>query len=195
VESDNLKHGNLEEITDQIAKAKLTGIQESVYSVDAEIVAIKKNIDEKRGVIAAADLIAKRLLEETLPVQKAADEERMEMPEAKIRIEVIQKLSEIVRNIAIENRNDLILIRGQVMGLERAAKAMEARFAGEVGKYERWKRIQAEDAADRDARNKIVENAQGAAVEAPPIPEHTPLDKVVKKAIPALQPKVKKQSK
>ena len=188
-------HDNLDEIADPVTKAKLAGIQESVYSVDAEIVAVKKGIDEKRGVIAAADLIARRLLDEALPIQKAADEERMEMAEAKIRIEVIQRLAEIVRNIATENRNDLILVRGQVMGLERAAKAMEGRFTGEVGKYERWKRMQAEDVAEKEARSAATEDAQGAAAEAVSKAEPKQVEKTIKKANSAAQAKVKKQLK
>lgn len=195
MENSNQNHDNLDEITDPLTKAKLAGIQESVYSVDAEIVVAKKNIDEKRGVIAAAELIAKRLAEETLPIQKAADSEAMDRAEAKIRIEVVQKLAEIVRNIAAENRSDLILIRGQLMGMERATKAMEGRFTGEVGKYERWKRMQAEDSAERDARSKATEDAQGAAVEAASKAESKQADKAIRKVNPAAQAKAKKQLK
>lgn len=195
MESNTQNHDNLDEITDPVTKAKLAGIQESVYSVDAEIVAVKKGIDEKRGVIAAAELIAKRLAEETLPIQKAADSEVMDRAEAKIRIEVVQKLAEIVRNIAAENRSDLILIRGQLMGMERATKAMEGRFTGEVGKYERWKRMQAEDAAEKEARSKATEDAQGAAAEAVSKAEPKQADKNIKKVNPAAQAKAKKQPK
>lgn len=195
MENSNQNHDNLDEITDPVTKAKLAGIQESVYSVDAEIVAVKKGIDEKRGVIAAAELIAKRLAEETLPIQKAADSEAMDRAEAKIRIEVVQKLAEIVRNIAAENRSDLILIRGQLMGMERATKAMEGRFTGEVGKYERWKRMQAEDAAEKASREAATEDAQGAAAEAVSKAEPKQADKAIKKVNPAAQAKVKKQPK
>jgi hypothetical protein len=192
VENINLKHDNLDEVTDPVTRAKLAGIQESVYSVDAEIVTAKKGIDEKRGVIAAADLIAKRLLDEMAPIQKAADAETMVVAEAKIRIEMVQKLAEIVRNIANENRRDYTLIQGQVMGLEKAAKAMEARFTGEVGKYERWKRMQSEDAAEKAARTAATEDAQGAAAEAVSKAVSKQPDKNSKKPQAGTQAKVKK---
>jgi hypothetical protein len=154
-----LENESLDEITDPVARAKLAGIQEAVFGIDALIINLRKSVDEKRGVIAASDAIAKRLMEECLPYQKATEEEKIDKDEAKLRIDTIQRMVAIVREVGAENRRDLVHFQGQVAGLEKAAKSAEEKFNGETQKYQRWQRVQAEE---DDLGRKAVEDAEVA---------------------------------
>lgn len=179
-----LKNDSLDEIADPVAKAKLAGIQEAVFGIDALILQIRKTLDEKRGVIAASDAIAKRLMDECLPYQKAVEEEKIDKDEAKLRIDTISRMSGIVRDIAAENRRDLIHFQGQLAGLDKAAKSAEEKFNGETLKYQRWQRIQEEeDDLGRKSEAKADDVVEGTAKKAKP------------KAIPGPKAKVPKAAK
>jgi hypothetical protein len=179
----NQSNESLDQINDPVVRAKLAGIQEAVFGIDGDIIQMRRTIEQKQGVIQAAEIIASRLFEECKPIQAAVDAEKMEADEAKIRIEVIQKLVQIVRNIGSENKADLLGLRGQIQGMERAVKRTEERFNGEVTKYERWQRIQAEDAATDPRRRApppdsgngkavvATEDAPGGTAEAKAAPE------------------------
>jgi len=149
----------LEEIQDAPTKFKLTGIQEVVFDIDATILETKKALSMKRGIVDATNIIAARLHQERLPIQKMADEEKMAFEEAKARIDQTNKLVSIVQAIGEENKIDLNVIRGKIEGLEHAVKVSEQRFKNEHAKYERWRRIEEEEAEDDPLGRKAAEAA------------------------------------
>lgn len=156
----------IEDIKDPICRAKLEAIQGSTRAIDVDVLQAMKALDEKRGLVGAADLIAKRLFQECGPVQKAVKDDKMDSDEAKVRIEVIQSNVHIVNTIVEDARKDVITQQGVIQGLHRAAKINEDRFKNEATKYERWERIQAEDAeeaAEAEAGGENVPEADEAA--------------------------------
>lgn len=172
-------HEHLQEIDSPQTRYKLEGYQEVSYSLDEEILRLNKAVDEKRGVVQAADVIAQRLLQECNPIAEAARDEKMEPDEAKIRISVVKQMSDIVKNIGVKNRADLITFQGMIQGIERSRKLIEGRFNDEVGKYERWKRIEAEDAEEATAAPVITEDRPVAEVASKPETEPGEKGKVV----------------
>jgi hypothetical protein len=142
----------LDEVLDPVARAKLAGIQETVTDVDRLLLSVRKSIDEKRGVIAAADAITKRVIDECAPIAKEVDAEKMDKEEGRHRIETIQKIAKMVRTIAEENKRDLVNLQGQVVGLEKVTKVATERFNGENMKYQRWQRMQAEEAEEAEEK-------------------------------------------
>jgi chromosome segregation ATPase len=135
----------LEEVQDPISRAKLEGIQQSVYTLDHEIIGARKAIDEKRGVVHAADVIAKRLEAEMGPIQIKLKAEEIEPEEAKARIEQTLKCVQIVKEIGQNNRVDILTLQGQVMGFEKGVKALEGKFNEQAAKYERQQRMVEEE--------------------------------------------------
>ena len=161
-------HTHLQEIDSPKTRYKLEGYQEASYSLDEEVLKLRRAIDEKRGVVQAAAAIAKRLLQECDPIAKAARDEEMEPGEAKIRIDVVKRMSSIVQEIATKNQNDLITFQGMIQGIERSRKVIEGRFKDEVGKYERWKRIESEEADEAAPPPEQPEADNRPVLEAPP---------------------------
>jgi hypothetical protein len=159
-------NNSLDEVTDPIARAKLSGIQETVFGVSAMIIQSRKSIDEKRGVIAAADAIAQRVIDECVPLSKAAGEEKLDKDEAKIRIDTTQKLAAIIRGMAAENRKELVHLQGQIVGLERAAKSAEEHFNSETAKFQRYQRMEAED--EDELGRQLPETGEDTTLKATP---------------------------
>lgn len=180
---------HLSEVNDPQTRSKLEGFQETSYSIDEQIIKTKTAMEQKRGVVQAAEIIASRLFQECIPVNKQVDAEEMTPSEAKIRINQIEKLVEIVRNIKAENAGDLLVLKGVVQGLQKAQAAAEAKFQETVIKYERWQRIEAEEAeeqkmADEEAEKatSVAESQQGDAKSSMPVAKSKPISNRVKKA-------------
>jgi hypothetical protein len=141
-----LSNETLAEIKDPVSRSKLDGIQEAVYATDNEILKAHKELDHRRGVAEAAKLMAARMVQECNPINKLVDDEEMEPAEAKIRIDTIMKMSELCTSISNEAVENVITLKGQIQGLERAVKSISAKFAETAAKYERWQRVQDEEA-------------------------------------------------
>lgn len=141
-----MKNESLEEIRDPVARAKLQGYQEAAFAIDEGLIQTRKSIDEKRGVVSAAMVISQRLMLECSPINKAVDDDNLEPKEAKIRNKQIVAMVKIVDEMAQENRKDLITAQGQVIGFESAHKRVSVKFKETAAKYERWQRIQDEEA-------------------------------------------------
>lgn len=138
----------LDEVKDPVSRAKLEGIQQSSQAIDLEIVKARKALDATRALAGATDLIAKRLFQECGPIKDAVAADQMASEEAKIRIEVITSNIQVVQGMQADARNDIATQLGVLNGLDRAQKITEEKFNVEAQKYERWERIQAEEAAE-----------------------------------------------
>lgn len=159
---------HLDDVKDPISKAKLEGIQQSSLAIDLEILNAQKSLDEKRGLIAASDLIAKRLFQECGPIKAAVESNQMDPAEAKIRIDVVKTNVEVVRGILDNARIDAATQRGVIDGLQRAHQVTAAKFKAEALKYERWERVQAEEAAEQQIAPVGEDEATGKSNPKPP---------------------------
>lgn len=140
-----MNNPQLEQIEHPETKAKLTGMQEMASDMGMQVLKLHSDMDQKKGVVAAAGMIAARIHEECKPIQHEVDVEKMEPEEAKIRIDQIQKIVRIVEEIRELNQRDIHVIRGQMEGLKRATDMIENRFNSEVAKYDRHKRMFEDD--------------------------------------------------
>ena len=140
---------NLSEVTDPVARAKLSGIQESVFATDAEITVVNKAIDQKIGAASALDQIGKRIFELCIPIQEKVKAEEVEAAEAKLMINGIKLAVKLCQQYEAELRNDIVEMRGQINGMQRAVVKMGEKFKVEAEKFERYERMEAEG-NDRD---------------------------------------------
>ena len=131
----------LEEVEHPETKAKLTGIQEIADDFGLAVAKMSTDMEQKRGVVAASKMISSRIQAEVSPFQKLVDDGKMDPDEAKIRREQILSIVRIVDEIALNNQNDMIVMKGRIQGLQTAAELASKRFHSEVGKYERHKRM------------------------------------------------------
>jgi len=138
----------LSEIKADVPRAKLEGLQEAVTHIDLQMLQVRNAIEQKRGIVQAADVISKRIFQECTPINQAVEAGELEPELAKLRISEVTRITEIVRGIARENQTDLIDMQGQLKGLERAANAIGGHFKSEAQKYERYQRMEDEDAGD-----------------------------------------------
>lgn len=136
----------IQDIQDPNTRGRLEGVQSVVFSLDEEMGRVRKAMEEKRCVVGAARAIHIRLQQEHLVVNKEMDAGKITHDTAKIQSDTIKRLVDIVRGVEAENHSDYTKLQGQVTALENVAKISENIFNGEVGKYERWKRIEAEEA-------------------------------------------------
>lgn len=141
-----VNNDTLSEIKDPVSRSRLEGLQEAVFAADNEILKAHKELDHRRGVAEAAKLMAGRMVQECNPINKLVDDEQMEPAEAKIRIDTIMKMSELCNTIAKEAADNVMALRGQIQGLERAVKSISSKFAETAAKFERWQRVQDEEA-------------------------------------------------
>lgn len=138
----------LTEIKAEGPRAKLEGLQEAVTHIDLQMLQVRNAIEQKRGIVQAADVISKRVFQECTPINQAVEAGDLEPDVAKLRIAEVTRITEIVRGIARDNQNDLIDMQGQLKGLERAANAIGGHFKSEAQKYERYQRMEDDDAED-----------------------------------------------
>ena len=138
----------ISEVSDPVVRAKLTGIQESVSIVDEDMVAFKKGIELKIGAASALEVAAKEVFALCVPIQKKVKADEVSPEEAKLTINGIKLAVTIINQRAQAARDDIIKMRGQVAGMERAIQKMGEKFNVEAQKYERHERMAKEDADD-----------------------------------------------
>lgn len=167
----------LSEIKDPVSRSRLEGIQEAVFATDSEILKAHKELDHRRGVAEAAKLMAARMVQECNPIQKMVDDEQMEPAEAKIRIDTIMKMHELCKSIASEAAENVVTLKGQIQGLERAVNSISVKFSDTAAKFERWQRVQDEEADELGREAAEVEQdgkKEGTPVQRPVQPaKHT----------------------
>jgi hypothetical protein len=138
----------LTEIKADVPRAKLEGLQEAVTHIDLQMLQVRNGIEQKKGIVQAAGVISKRVFQECAPINQAVEAGELEPEIAKLRIAEVSRITEIIRGIERDNRNDLIEMQGQLKGLERAANAIAGHFKSEAQKYERYQRMEDEDDDD-----------------------------------------------
>ena len=155
-----MSNPQLEKIDHPETRAKLTGMQEVASDMGSQVMKLHGDMQQKKGVVAAAGMLAKRILDECGPIQHEVDAEKMEPAEAKIRIDQIQKIVKIVSDIEQINRDDINVIRGRMEGMKHATDLVEKRFNNEVAKHERHKRMFEDDEED-DLRSIPEDDSSG----------------------------------
>lgn len=146
-----MAHDNLVEVTDPVARAKLGGIQESVYSVDLEIQEVKKAIEHKVGGAHALEVVSKAVFELCVSIQAKVKTEEVTPEEAKLVINGIKLAVKTIAAAEHEARQNLVEMRGQVHGMERAVIQMGMKFKVEAEKFERYQRMEEEEDAELEA--------------------------------------------
>lgn len=163
-------NASLEEIKSEDVKGRLTAIQENVLELDQEILNLRKQIDEKRGVVGASKAIADRVSQEMNLVQKKIDDQTVSVEEARIRIDQIQRIVYIIREIHRANEGELVTHRGKISGLEKAAEMAAKRFEDTKMKYERHQRMEEEEAQfNKSDSEKPKEEKPASAPQVPPV--------------------------
>jgi hypothetical protein len=147
----DLQNESINEIKEPTARGKLAGLQEMVWELDQAVLEARGSVREKNGVVSASDVIAKRLQQECLVINKKLDDELIPKEEARIRVNQTEALVAIVRSIAEQNRADMNALRGKIEGLQLAATKAGERFKNEAAKYERHQRMEAEEEEEAQA--------------------------------------------
>jgi hypothetical protein len=175
-------------------KGKLDGFQEVSNDFGVFVTKLYTDMQQKKGVVAAAKMIAARIGAERGPVQKAVDSDEMDPEEAKIRMDVILHIVRIIEDIENGNRGDISLIQGRIEGVKRAGDLVEDRFKKELAKYERQTRMFDEDGGDRfePIGGEPVDKADVASE---PVDGDKEVDKEAKSDEPQKNSKKKKKSK
>lgn len=140
---------SLNEIENPETRARLTGIQEVVLDFDQEVRSLEKQELERKALSGACASIGQRLLQECAAINKKIDEGLLPVEEARIRMDQAKRMVEVVRSIEADSRKDLFVLQGKISGLRAAAERAAKRFDETVQKYERHKRMEAEDRAER----------------------------------------------
>lgn len=144
---------NLAEIDDPQTRSKLEGMQEVADDFGKQVLALSAKMEQKKGIVAAAKVINHTINLEIAPIQQQVDNATIEPEIAKVRIQEISRIMQIVEGVRAANEADIVKIKGQIEGVQLATTAMKKRFDGEVAKHERWKRIEEEEeAAEQDLR-------------------------------------------
>lgn len=149
-------HENLSTIKDDISRAKLIGIQESVWAVQGEEDAARRQIIEKQGGINALTRCSARVATEAIRLSdeiqglvkagNLGDKEDEVKALYKERIKQVQKTVELIDESRKETGIEKLKLEGVVEGIQRAEKASIAKFNGEAAKYERHQREEELDA-------------------------------------------------
>jgi hypothetical protein len=166
-----VKNESLAEIQDPVARAKLEGHQEAVFSVDAELIELRQTILKQRGAVTATDTLAQKVAQFVGVIKKRDDDGQIDHDTAKVQGDVVKELAEFMVNAAAEGRSDLSDLIGQAKGLERASRVIGQRFMNEAQKFERYQRMEEEDAADElraEAPEPPAVEAKGGNGKAPP---------------------------
>jgi len=140
---------SLDEVKHPETRARLTGIQEVVTDFDQDIQATERMSSEKKGMASSAAMIAQRLVQECVAINKKIDDAQIPVEEGRIRIEQAKRMVEVVRGVESDSRRELFILQGRVGGLRAAAELASKRFTETVQKYQRHERMEEED---REAR-------------------------------------------
>lgn len=150
------------EITSETSLAKLSGVEIAINYLDDLSKTVSSTIPEKRGIVFACQIIAKRIFDDCNWVNGNVDENKFTPKEAKIRIEQIKRIVDIVNEIGKVNTTDVISLRGEVAGHKKSADLLAKEYAEMATKYERYERVEREDALEelvqnRDGEKNIIE--------------------------------------
>jgi len=167
------ENNTLNEVDDPKTRTKLESIQGYVTDIDKEIINVRKIMEAKAIAAEVTKTLIKRLVTENEFVQNQLDKGNMDPEEAKIRISQNNRMVGVVREFSADAQATALTLKGKLVGLEDAAKLGEKRFNAEKGKWERHKRMAAEDEA---------EQAEKQTEQTPkPAPKKRPAKKMAKK--------------
>jgi len=141
------------EIANETSLAKLSGVQVAINQLDELAKTRSSAIPEKRGIVFACQVIAKRIFDDCNWVNGSVDENKFTPKEAKIRIEQIKRIVDIVNEIGKVNTTDVISLRGEIAGHKKSADLLAKKYEEMATKYERYERIEREDALEELIRN------------------------------------------
>jgi len=144
-----MKNETLKEIKDDISRAKLQGLQESVDVLDAGILQIQNGLMQQQGVASVLPIIINRIMADCRDVNAEVDAENMTPEEAKIRINEITKVSNIIRGYLEETKVQIHSMNGEMKGLDKGIQNIAKKFDVEAAKYLRWERQQEEEEQER----------------------------------------------
>lgn len=184
------------DITEPSSLAKLSGVQVAVTSIEELAMEVQGKIPEKRGVVSACRVVAKRIFDECLPINAKVQAEQMDAAEAKIRIDEVKRISAIVTEIGDRNQEDIKRMEGEVEGHKKAANVLAKKYEMMAIKYERDERIQRED--EEDQRESEPPSPPPKKPAKPATKKSTakkPVKRPVKKSGPPMAPKGKGKDK
>lgn len=154
---------SLDEIKDPLKKAKLTGIQEVAYDLDAQLVEARTNVAQCRSEARVVNVVAMKILEECAKITKGLKDGLFTKEETRVRVDQTKKLIDVIQSYreerVAESRNSAVKLEA----LERAHAAVTSRFDQEARQAERWQRIHEEDEAREAANAKAAAAAKKAA--------------------------------
>ena len=136
-----MENRSIQEVTDPKTRTKLTTVQEMAYEYSKSIMDCKRALDEKRGIVNAAKIIADRIMAECNIVDRDLEEEEVKPEIAKERKAMIVRISNIVTEIGLRNQNDLTMLEGKLAGLELALNLADKRFKAIVAEEERKREL------------------------------------------------------
>ena len=189
-----MSNDTLKKVKDDASRAKLEGLQESVYVLDEGILKIKEGIKEKRGALFVVSELAQRVMLECNVHNQKVDKEEMSPEEAKIRISEITKIVGIIKAQGISVQGDLANLTGQIVGLEKGVANISKKFDSELAKYQRWERMQDSADGDVDELGRPIKT-KSAKDKTEDKPEEKPAEKIMKLQPPKRAKKAPKKAK
>jgi hypothetical protein len=138
----------LNEVTDPKTRGKLTGLQEVVFDVDAEVNRLQQAINAQKALVDASEAIAKRMKDEYKVITAKMDNDEIDHREAKVRMDQAKKMVKAINDAKAESEKDLAKMEGQMVGLRKASGYGAKRFEDAKLKWERQKRTFEEDEED-----------------------------------------------
>lgn len=143
-----MKNRSLDEVDSPQARSKLEGYQEVVFDIAKELERLDDAIERKKGVVEACGVLVKRIEQECQATMDLVDKNEMKPNEAKIRNDQTMKIIGVLRDIGERNTRDLVVMQGRREGMVSSCDVVERRFEMEKMKFERWKRMEEEDAEE-----------------------------------------------
>lgn len=139
------KSNRVYEISDSVSLAKLSGLQLSITSLEQMSQDLQRILPEKRGIVAACNKLAERVFTECVTVNERVKKEEIEPDEAKIRINQIQIIVNILKESGVENHKDMVAMENKSAGYLEAADRLSKQYDDLAVKYERDERIEKEN--------------------------------------------------
>lgn len=136
------------EINDPYSLAKLSGLQLSITKLEEMAIAVRNSIPEKRGIINGCVALAKRVRDETRQINYLVEKEKIEVEEAKIRVDQTLKNANIIDEIAAINRTDLKSMEAKIVAHKEAAETLAKKYKELAVKYETDERIAKEESKE-----------------------------------------------
>jgi len=152
----------IEDVDDPAARAKLEGLQETILEVDALIVENDRTVLIKQGKLEAIENIRDRILQQCKETQRKIRSGEIDIDNGRSVNGEWKAALELVESAKESYLAELKAVSGRLDGFRKANEISATKFKDTAAKWERWKRIAEEEAAEQLAMNTPVKKTKKA---------------------------------